>query len=818
MTAFIIEFYRLLQEDTQELTVNLLRSLTQAVQNQSAGLTGTAVGNLSSKPFAPPRGALWTNALWFSSLTCSLGTAMAAILVKQWLQFYNMDLNHGTAQQCAQRRQHRYNALIAWAVPTIISLLPMVLHVSVVLFALGLVVVLWEIDITIAILVLCLVAGLLLLYTSTVILPLIYDNCPYKSSASVILKQSLNSIEFAWDNFKTNLTQWSSVHVPEILPVSSASREKKTLKTLSQYRANLEQKNIQHTRNELNQDSLVWLFETSHKKETQEAALAAVSQLHYTSDMVNVLLEHNILQQLADKAHVYLPSRSDTSFWKMSDGIDLEHPAMQKVTECTPFMQSLISVWQHPDYLKKSSPPAISFDQVDSSHSWLLGDWTLLWRLVRKKEQKDIKRVTEKGWDISCFVAIICTEVFYYQIHVGPRSLPTLSGRQSLSFNMDEPNPFYDLYDFLEIMPVQVSDGVLDGSAQLLLLETLKFVLCKIDVSVYSETSQQVLLLLVQTFKKYHHASHGHYKLQDQDKQICLYLTVCIKLIMCKTTQEKENLLQNSGNFSNTSISETLSQLVQAQISILNRQTTRLDQLAHTRDIVTHSCRQLYLLALSCEIQDEISFEVLLDLPAQFIEDLIDLAVEAKTWSNSLQMQNHIEILLAWFRKSDLAPNHKTRILTCLHTLLKLRLRDAGQPMQQIDQKIMAFMIRCIQDQRVALVTPVLCDILYDGIRNSDEKLLLLFAHMDGPSHAFMLIQEDSPVSEETRNYWKDFQWAIKVWLIKSARSPIYKTCRELLPQGPVAPGMFQISRTPNNSAVGENPHNNGTQNHWSTS
>ncbi|KAF8876836.1 Peroxin-3-domain-containing protein [Infundibulicybe gibba] len=144
LTSFLIEFYKLLQPDEQQTTNDLLRNLTIVMQGGGQAQSQFPSSAAAASSFRPSASSVWINALWFSSLTCSLGTAMAAILVKQWLQFYLMNLNTGTMYEIAQRRQQRYNALVDWHVSSIISVLPLVMQLAVILFALGLVIVLWK--------------------------------------------------------------------------------------------------------------------------------------------------------------------------------------------------------------------------------------------------------------------------------------------------------------------------------------------------------------------------------------------------------------------------------------------------------------------------------------------------------------------------------------------------------------------------------------------------------------------------------------------------------------------------------------------------
>ncbi|KII89335.1 hypothetical protein PLICRDRAFT_109912, partial [Plicaturopsis crispa FD-325 SS-3] len=206
LTAFIIEFYKNLQPDPQQTTADLLANITQilhsAIQNQTQILPDSGLKDPAQ--YALPCAVVWVNTLWFSSLACSLGAAVAAMVAKQWLLFYNFGLSSGTAYDYAHRRQYRYNTLINWHVPGIISALPLLMHLSVVLFFTGLVVQLWQINKVVASMTLTLITIFLGCYFVTLILPWVYASCPYKSSALVLLQHSMHYI---------HLNIWKVIHL-----------------------------------------------------------------------------------------------------------------------------------------------------------------------------------------------------------------------------------------------------------------------------------------------------------------------------------------------------------------------------------------------------------------------------------------------------------------------------------------------------------------------------------------------------------------------------------------------------------------------------
>lgn len=170
--------------DPQQTTANLLANIVQTLQVTEQSQPQTLPDSDSDDlQFVLPSAVVAVNVLWFSSLACSLGAAMAAMVAKQWLLFYNFGLSSGTAYDYAHRRQYRYNTPLAWHVPAIISSLPLLMHLSVMLFFIGLVVQLWQINKVVACMTLALIGIFLGCYFVTLILPWVYASCPYKSSA-----------------------------------------------------------------------------------------------------------------------------------------------------------------------------------------------------------------------------------------------------------------------------------------------------------------------------------------------------------------------------------------------------------------------------------------------------------------------------------------------------------------------------------------------------------------------------------------------------------------------------------------------------------
>ncbi|KAF9020740.1 hypothetical protein BDZ89DRAFT_1072047, partial [Hymenopellis radicata] len=96
---------------------------------QRAQMNGTSVDSIPSTPadFVPSSIDVWVNGLWFTSLTLSLASALFAVLIKQWIRHYTSLI-----------RQYRFMGLQKWHVPTLIGILPVLMHLSLAIFFVGL--------------------------------------------------------------------------------------------------------------------------------------------------------------------------------------------------------------------------------------------------------------------------------------------------------------------------------------------------------------------------------------------------------------------------------------------------------------------------------------------------------------------------------------------------------------------------------------------------------------------------------------------------------------------------------------------------------
>ncbi|KAF8893405.1 hypothetical protein BD779DRAFT_1048114 [Infundibulicybe gibba] len=177
LTTFIIQSYQLMIPSPTD-TTNIL--LTRLISLHDSNLTSSVP---SGGPTTPSQEIHWVNGLWFAALSCSLSTALMSMLAKQWVQAYTPNVS-GSPRLRARQRQLKYMQLEIWHVIPIINALPLFLHVALLLFFAGLVVLLWTTDIgtTIATLIIVLLAYLF--YFVSIWLSVLDPDCPYQHPIS----------------------------------------------------------------------------------------------------------------------------------------------------------------------------------------------------------------------------------------------------------------------------------------------------------------------------------------------------------------------------------------------------------------------------------------------------------------------------------------------------------------------------------------------------------------------------------------------------------------------------------------------------------
>ena len=187
LTTFVVQSYQQMLPSSVD-TTNVLLAQLIALQDNNTRTSPSAL--LSSLPqiASPTRREIhWVNGLWFAALACSLSAALVSMLAKQWL--VPPAYESGSRRYRARQRQVRYTQLEVWHVFALINGLPLLLHVALLLFFAGLIVLLWSGDTGIMATTFVIVALAYTFYFGSMWLSLLYPYCPYQHPISAHLRK-----------------------------------------------------------------------------------------------------------------------------------------------------------------------------------------------------------------------------------------------------------------------------------------------------------------------------------------------------------------------------------------------------------------------------------------------------------------------------------------------------------------------------------------------------------------------------------------------------------------------------------------------------
>ena len=166
-----------IQQNPQDTSNFYLANIYQALADPNR----PNISAPSSPPsFTPPTFAIWVNGLWFLSLVISITCALLATLLQQWARRYLKV----TQPRYSLHKRARIRSFFAEGVeksflPLAVEALPTLLHVSLFLFFAGMVVFLWNVDLTIFKMVLSWVGVCTALYGCITLIPIFRHDSPY---------------------------------------------------------------------------------------------------------------------------------------------------------------------------------------------------------------------------------------------------------------------------------------------------------------------------------------------------------------------------------------------------------------------------------------------------------------------------------------------------------------------------------------------------------------------------------------------------------------------------------------------------------------
>ncbi|KAG8754687.1 hypothetical protein FRC14_004835 [Serendipita sp. 396] len=176
LITLIVDSKALLEQDSTDILVDAVVFLMNNLAN------GT------HQPYSPPKfhpstRSILVNCCFFASLCLSIATALAAVLAMQWVTDYGAVTRRAgsTPEERVKRRHFRYQGRQDWNMDTIIGALPVALHLSVLLFFVGLIVWMWDVHHSVfGVTFVC--GGLAaLFYVITTTLAVFCPSCPYRT-------------------------------------------------------------------------------------------------------------------------------------------------------------------------------------------------------------------------------------------------------------------------------------------------------------------------------------------------------------------------------------------------------------------------------------------------------------------------------------------------------------------------------------------------------------------------------------------------------------------------------------------------------------
>ncbi|TFY60290.1 hypothetical protein EVG20_g7473 [Dentipellis fragilis] len=187
LTAFLVESYQNLQPDPAQETIFLLnQSVSLLAQiSQQLGPNGSQISRAlpqSIPAFSPQPSDVRVNVFWFMSLVFSLGAALAATIVQQWVRDYmHVFQRYNNSLKRARVRQFLYEGAVGWNMSIVVDGIPALIHISLFLFFIGLSDFLFSLNHIVAIMTTLVISFFGVAYIWSMVSPVLYAQSPYQT-------------------------------------------------------------------------------------------------------------------------------------------------------------------------------------------------------------------------------------------------------------------------------------------------------------------------------------------------------------------------------------------------------------------------------------------------------------------------------------------------------------------------------------------------------------------------------------------------------------------------------------------------------------
>jgi hypothetical protein len=197
-----------LKPNSQDTSAFYLEKMYQLQANPNASRPSNTSDVATPPTFSPPRYVVTVNALWSLSLVTSLTCAMLATCAQQWARRY---ITFTQPARCSPHKRARVRAFFAngmanFHAPAVIEHLSSIIHLSLLLFFIGLIVYLRNIHITVFHAVLFWLIPLLVAWTCIMVIPQFWVDFPYYVTKPLWEACLFSACVNATTNFKVAIT------------------------------------------------------------------------------------------------------------------------------------------------------------------------------------------------------------------------------------------------------------------------------------------------------------------------------------------------------------------------------------------------------------------------------------------------------------------------------------------------------------------------------------------------------------------------------------------------------------------------------------
>ncbi|KAJ7657732.1 hypothetical protein DFH06DRAFT_1131505 [Mycena polygramma] len=152
--------------------------------------------------------SLICNALWFISLGFSLACALIATLIQQWARDFLHKADMRSAPVIRARIfSYLYYGLKRFQMHTVVEVIPLLLHTSLILFFCGLIAFLIPVNIAMSAIAAAILAIVAAAYSALTLLPLWYLDCPYQTPLSGTFWRIMHTFKKIWCQRRTPVSE-----------------------------------------------------------------------------------------------------------------------------------------------------------------------------------------------------------------------------------------------------------------------------------------------------------------------------------------------------------------------------------------------------------------------------------------------------------------------------------------------------------------------------------------------------------------------------------------------------------------------------------